>query len=74
VIVFGAYGKASHNFEYFRHRVRTISLSFGAQGVPNGFNLTATCGAEQEFEREIDLDGEVNAKDCPECFLKDGGK
>lgn len=53
-------------FKTVRHLVRSIALAFGDQGIPNGFQLNAACGARQESEGlALDDNAPVN---CPRCL------
>jgi hypothetical protein len=51
------------------HRVRFVKLSEGVQGIPNGFALTAVCGAEPDKRvDQLELLGDGGVVTCPECL------
>jgi len=67
VIWFDAFNE---RMEWLRHDVAKISLRRGAQGIVEGFLLTAICGVINETE-EIIFVGRPREKKppaCPSCF------
>ncbi|MEO9196767.1 MAG: hypothetical protein ABI445_24175 [Polyangia bacterium] len=50
------------------HRIAFVELAFDRAGTPNGFRLTAACGASS-FEQRIDVRGYgvLDVVDCAPC-------
>ena len=61
--------KLDQKFQRYRHIVSTVGLSYGDQGIPDGFCLTALCG-ESKSESALDifpLKIDEKEKMCPVC-------